>query len=104
MKNKISSFSIVASSLVITISIISVASVLKINNKHNERLLYAMQSKVEYKAKRCYLENNCSGAITLNDLYARNYLTEVVNPVTKEIIDSSLAINYVDDKIVINWN
>lgn len=103
MKNKISNFSLFSVAIIISGLIVIVSSVLKISEKHNERLLYAMHSKVEYKAKRCYLENNCAGEITLKNLYERNYLTEVVNPVTKEILDGSLTINYIDNKVIINW-
>ena len=104
MVKKINNLTIISITLIITFLIIMVASITKISDNHNEKLLYSMQSKVEYYAKRCYLENNCTDEITLSDLYEKNYLTEVVNPVTKEILDENIKINYIDDKVVINWN
>ena len=74
------------------------------DRRHNERSIYAMESKVEYYAKRCYLESVCTGSITLNDLYTNGYIKdEVINPVTKEVVDKNLVINYINSQIVINW-
>lgn len=104
MESKITNFNIICASLLIMVLIIIVASIAKISDKHNEKLLYSMETKIEYYAKRCYLESNCVDEITLNDLYDKNYLTEVVvNPVTKEILDENIKINYIDNEIIINW-
>ena len=103
MGSKISNFSLISLAISISVLIIIIASIAYISDKHRERLIYAMESKIEYFAKRCYLENNCTGEITLNDLYEKKYLEEVVNPVTKEILDKDMKINYVDDEIKIEW-
>ena len=100
---KISNFTIFSLTIISLVAIIIISSIIKINNIHDEKLIFAMKSKVEYFAERCYLENNCSGEITLNTLYERNYITEVVNPVTKEIIDSNTKINYANGNINIEW-
>lgn len=71
--------------------------------EHDELLIYALESKVEYKAKRCYLEKKCKGIITLKDLYDKKYLEELINPVTKEVINSNTSISYNQDKIKVNW-
>ena len=104
MESKINNFSIISVTLIIVFLIIIIASISKISDNHNEKLLYSMQTKVKYYAKRCYLENNCNGEITLKSLYEKEYLSEVVNPVTKEILDENIKINYIDNKIVIDWN
>ena len=104
MESKINNFSIISVTSIIIFLIIIIASISKISDNHNEKLLYSMQTNVEYYAKRCYLENNCTGEITLKNLYEKEYLSEVVNPVTKEILDENIKINYIDNKIVIDWN
>lgn len=100
---KLSNYTILITTIFILIVIIIVASIIKINNNYDEKLLYAMKTKVEYYAERCYLEKNCSGEITLSTLYDRDYLEEIVNPVTKEIIDYNTVINYNNGVIIINW-
>jgi hypothetical protein len=75
-----------------------------INDRHEEKQLYAMHSKVEYYAKKCYLDDICKDKITLERLYENGYLSEeVVNPITKEVIDHGLEIYYENEKVVINW-
>ena len=103
-KKRISNtFIIVITFLIITTFIIT-KTIILINENHENKQIYAMKSKVEYYAKRCYLEEKCSGEITLQTLYDNKYITsEVVNPITKEVIDSNLSIKYEDGKVVINW-
>lgn len=100
---KISNFAILFTTICILVIIIITKTTIQINNTHEKRLMDAMHTKVEYYAKRCYLENNCEGAITLKDLYQKGYLKEVVHPVTKEIIDESTSISYENDTIQIAW-
>lgn len=100
---KISNFTIFFVTLSILIVIIITSSTIAINNQHDEKLMYAMETKIEYYAKRCYLENNCKDVITLDDLYNKGYLEEIVNPVTKEVIDYKTTITYNEGKIKINW-
>lgn len=104
-KKRISNFEILSFAIIISVIIIIIGSINKVINNHNEASLYAMQSKVEYYAKRCYLENNCTEVMTLKELYEKNYITEtIVNPNTKEIISDDLEIKYIDGNIIINWN
>ena len=70
---------------------------------HEDKLMYSMTSTVEYYAKQCYLDDVCKDTITLNILYENKYLTEVINPVTKEVIDPNLKLEYKDGKIVVDW-
>ncbi len=105
MVKKISNFTILSLTIIILLGVIIVASIVKISDNHRDKLLYSMQTEIEYYAKRCYLENNCEGVITLKQLYEKKYITDVVvNPVTKEIVDENLKIEYVDEEIVIDWN
>ena len=75
-----------------------------LNERHEEKLIYAMHTKVEYNAKRCYLEDKCNGVVTLQTLYDNEYLKEdIIDPITKEVISRDLEIKYEEDKVVINW-
>lgn len=101
--NRISNFSLISIAIVISMLLIIIATIIKIRDNQNDKLLYAMESKIEYYAKRCYLENNCEGEITLKDLYEKSYLTEeIVNPVTKEILSNDIKITYFNNEIIID--
>ena len=103
-KVKISNYLIFIITIIIIAVIIVTQTVLVINKRHEDKLLYAMHSKVEYYAKRCYLENICKDTITLEVLYENEYIKdEIVDPITKEVISHDLEIKYEDDKVVINW-
>lgn len=105
MKKKVSNLSLITLSLSIILVIIITFSIVKINTRHEEKLIYAMESKIEYNAKRCYLEKVCNDVITLKILYENKYLEEVIHPVTKEIISPETIISYdeLNDKINIEW-
>lgn len=101
---KISRFSIYLITILLLITLIITATTIELNRQHEQKLIYAMETKIEYYAKRCYIEKNCNGEISIQDLYDRNYLTQVIHPVTKEVIDSTTKIEYIDSKITIKWN
>ena len=103
-RKKISNFTIISFAVVIAVVMIISRTVMIINDKHDDKLIYSMHTQVEYYAKRCYLEGKCEGVITLNTLYENKYIAnEVVNPITKEVLDKNMEIKYEDEKIVINW-
>lgn len=100
---KISRFTIFLITSCLLIAIVVTASTVKINERHEEKLISSMESKISYYAKRCYLENKCRDQITLKDLYDLKYLDQIVHPVTKEILDETTTIEYKDNTIIINW-
>lgn len=100
---KISRFMIVFSTICILIVVVISVTTMRINDDHEKKLIYAMESKVEYYAKRCFLEEKCHGEVTLEMLYENGYLTEVSHPVTKEIIDHNIKITFKDNKVTIDW-
>ena len=103
-RKKISNITILLFALAIAVVMVISKTVMIINDKHEEKLLYSMHTQVEYYAKRCYLEEKCEGIVTLNTLYEQKYLDkEVINPITREVLDKNLEIKYEDEKIVINW-
>jgi hypothetical protein len=104
VKKRISNYLLFITTISIVAVIIITKTVVVIHDRHDEKLLYAMHSKVEYFAKRCYLEERCFGPVTLENLYENDYIKEeVVNPITKEVVDHNLQIDWQDGKVVINW-
>ncbi|MDE6292071.1 MAG: hypothetical protein K2L98_00155 [Bacilli bacterium] len=100
---RISNFTIFFITVLILIGIVSTGTAMHINAAHEEKLIYAMKSKVEYYAKRCFLENRCANEVTIETLYDNGYLEKLYHPVTKEAIDSSIKIRYSNDKVIIDW-
>ncbi|MDE5630603.1 MAG: hypothetical protein K2G03_00135 [Bacilli bacterium] len=100
---KISNFTIIFITVFILIGVVAATTTIRINESHEEKLIYAMKSKVEYYAKRCFLENRCADGATINVLYENGYIDELYHPVTKEAIDSNISIEYDGDKVTINW-
>ena len=100
---RISNFTIIFITIFLLIGLVASTTTLRIKEKHEEKLIYAMKSKVEYYAKRCFLENRCADEATINMLYENGYIDTLYHPVTKEVIDSNIKIRYIDDKIIIDW-
>lgn len=101
---KISNWTLILITFIILSIIIIVSTLTAYNKEREEKLIYAMESKVSYQANRCYLENNCKETMTIEELINKKYLTEqIVNPITKEIVDNSTIITIKEDNININW-
>lgn len=60
-------------------------SVYKVIRRHHDRLLLVSEKRIVEKARLCFNEEKCTNdAVTLKTLYQLHYLTNEVNPVTKE--------------------
>ena len=100
---KISNVFILFGTICILAVIVITRTTMKITEHHEEKLIYATNTKIQVKAKRCYLENKCSGVVTLEHLYKNKYLDEIINPVTKEVVNKDSTVEFVDGKIIINY-
>ncbi len=100
---KVSNILIFFCTICILAVIVITRTTMKITEHHEEKLIYAMETKIQVNAKRCYLENKCSGVVTLEYLYKNKYLDEIVNPVTKEVLNKESTVEYKDSKIIINY-
>ena len=70
---------------------------------YNKKSYLVVEKKIVEAAKKCYLEEKCSGdEIKLKDLYKHKYLETVVNPVTKKIYDDDLPIKKSGDGFKVN--
>ena len=80
--------------ILLLILLISIPSVIKTINKHNERLVGVTTGKIVEQAKNCYYNESCVGdKITLAELYEKTGLLELTNPITKKVYDPE---SYVD--------
>ena len=100
---RISNFTIIFITIFLLIGLVATMTTLRIKAAHEEKLIYAMKSKVEYYAKRCFLENRCADEATINMLYENGYIEPLYHPVTKEVIDSNIKIRYDGEKVIVDW-
>lgn len=79
------SFILTLATMGILILIIAIPSVIKVNKRHNDRLMHVTIAKITQSAEDCYYDKICpANKITLKELYDNNYLEEIANPITKE--------------------
>lgn len=81
-------------------SIILATSIYKAEKTHEERLMFSTNKKIKEAAKECYIRKECEEKITLEYLYEKQYLEEVINPVTKEIMDKNTCLEYKDEEVI----
>jgi len=75
----------ITGSIIAIFFIITIPTVYKVVKNHQDNLYHVIEDKIINSAKKCYYEENCKNEkITLNELYALNYLEKVSNPITKE--------------------
>ena len=100
---RISNFTIIFVTIAILVVVVVTKTTMEINKDREKKLMYALNSKIEYAFKRCRLENRCSNDITLGILIENGYLNEQVNPITKEVISEDVRINYVNGETIIDY-
>lgn len=100
---RISNFTIMFVTIAILVVVVVTKTTMEINKDREKKLMYALNSKIEYAFKRCRLENRCSNDITLGMLIENGYLNEQVNPITKEVISEHVRINYVNGETIIDY-
>jgi len=87
--------------LIIIIVLLGI-TIYKIIESREEKLYNVLYGEIEYQARQCFLNGDCNESTTLEELYKLKYLETQYDPVTKEILDSKIKIEYKDEKIIIN--
>lgn len=93
---------VVIFTVIILFFLILVPSVKKVvDDKKNNHLL-VLKKKILLKAKLCWDESKCTNnKIYLQDLYDLEYLSKLVNPNTKEYVNSNSYIEKTGEKITV---
>ena len=82
--------------------LISYKSYTAVKEERDNKLWLVLNKKIVEKAHDCYLDKKCTNnTVTLDYLIQNEYLTTVVNPVTKEVINSSSYVNLENNEFVI---
>lgn len=87
-KSKIISYILI----LVIIAIVGIATMKKVYDEHEEKLLRVVTQKIEEAAENCYKRGDCSEKVTLKFLVEKNYLDQPVHPISKEFVDENLVI------------
>ena len=102
---KISGFKLVSLVVCILGFYIGMKTYIIRNDNYINKRIYAIESQVEYKAKRCYIESYCHDIVTIDDLYKKGYIkSEIVNPINGNLLNKNTLIKYINNSIEIDWN
>ena len=77
-------------------------TIYKIVKNHEEKLYKSFYGEIEYAAKHCFFNEKCKDKTTLSELYELDYLEIQYDPVSKEILNENIIIEFKDDKVIIN--
>lgn len=96
---------VIPGTIVIIILMIGIPTFINIKKDHENKLISVTQSKIKEQAKKCFLDEKCTGEqTTLQNLYDLGYLDIQVNPITKKYYDESSIIKYENKKIILDLN
>lgn len=87
---------------IILMFVILIITSYKIVKNREDKLYQTLDGKIEFAFKKCYLKGDCEEKTTLEELYNLNYLEILYDPVTKEMLDKNIIIEYKEDKVIIN--
>lgn len=83
--------------------IITIASIVKVYNKHIDNLYSVVEKKICENTKDCYSDGICKDdVITLGFLIKNGYLSTQINPITKEDISEDLEIKWNKEECILN--
>jgi len=84
--------------LIIIIIILFILGAYKNVINHQKKEYLVINNRILESAKKCYLNNDCDGKITLKVLYEKKYLEIQVDPNTKENMKEDICIEYLDNE------
>ena len=64
---------------------------IKVYQNHVDKLYLVLDNEIKESAKKCFLDKNCEGEITLGDLKNKGYIDVLVDPISKEEISKELG-------------
>lgn len=87
--------------VIITVIIITfIVGAIGVYNRHIEKSYLVLNNKIKEAGKNCYLDKKCNDTFTLQDLFDNNYLSEAIDPVTKEDVDKNTCLKYENNEII----
>ena len=73
---------------------------IKVYQNHVDRLYLVLDNEIKESAKKCFLDKNCEGEITLGDLKNKGYIDVLVDPISKEEISKDKCLKYENNEVI----
>jgi hypothetical protein len=72
---------------------------------YNKERIDVVKKQVEYKAKKCFDKDDCTGVITIHELREKHYIYgELINPVSNEAINENIRIKLAGTNVIAEWD
>ncbi len=72
---------------------------------YNKERIDVVKKQVEYKAKKCFDKDDCTGVITIHELREKQYIYgELINPVSNEAINENIRIKLAGTNVIAEWD
>lgn len=72
---------------------------IKVYQNHVDKLYLVLDNEIKESAKKCFLDKNCEGEITLGDLKNKGYIDVLVDPISKEEISKDKCLKYENNEV-----
>ncbi len=86
--------------IIITLIILFIIGSIKVYQNHVDKLYLVLDNEIKESAKKCFLDKNCEGEITIGDLKNKGYIDVLVDPVTKEEVSKDKCLKYENNEVV----
>ena len=86
--------------IIITLIILFIIGSIKVYQNHVDKLYLVLDNEIKESAKKCFLEENCEGEITLGDLKNKGYIDVLVDPISKEEISKDKCLKYENNEVI----
>ena len=86
--------------LIIIFVILIIVGAYKNLSNHQKKEIDVVNNKILESATKCYLKGDCTDEIKLKDLYDKEYLETIIDPITKENMDENLCIKFDEGKAI----
>ena len=91
---------IILVTLIIIVTMIWSLTTFKVLINHHSKLHLVTDKRITEAAFKCVNEHNCDNyPVTLKQLYDNKYLTNEINPVTKEYYNENSYVTIKEDKL-----
>lgn len=84
--------SITALLFLVILIIVTAATIKKVYDEHQEKLLRVVSQKIAEAGEVCYRKGECGEEFTLAILIEKKYIDLPVHPISKEYVDGNLKI------------
>ena len=86
--------------IIFLIVIFFIIGAYNVYKEHINKLYLVVDNEIKDASKKCYLEKQCEGEITLDVLIQKGYIDIVIDPITKEEISRDKCLKYENNEVI----